>query len=90
MPSRKPSRSLRQVKVKLPGNRVTSHYTTRKPSAHKCGKCGKQLSGTVRVSPLKQQNMPKTRKRPERPYGGVLCSKCSREKIRQEARKQGK
>jgi len=27
------------------------------------------------------RNMPKTKKRPERPFGGVLCSKCSREEI---------
>lgn len=29
-----------------------------------------------------KKNLPKTHKRPERPYGGVLCSACTRDTIR--------
>ena len=83
------SRSMRKVKVKTPGGRVATHYKPRKPKAHKCGKCGKPLKGTPRERPVKLRNMPKTYKRPERPYAGVLCSKCARVKIKLEARKQG-
>ncbi|MBI4983390.1 50S ribosomal protein L34e, partial [Candidatus Woesearchaeota archaeon] len=32
------------------------------------------------------QNMPKTKKRPQRPYGGVLCSACTRKLLQQRAR----
>ena len=85
---KKRSRTLRRVKRKLPGSRITTHYKARKHSVHKCGNCGNRLAGTVRESPIRQQNMPKTRKRPQRPYGGVLCSRCAREKIRTEARKE--
>ena len=83
---RKRSRTLRRVKRKLPGNRVTVHYKLRKPKAHKCGACGRVLPGTVRERPAELRSVPKTRKRPERPYGGVLCSRCTRAKIKEMAR----
>ncbi|MBS3170693.1 50S ribosomal protein L34e, partial [Candidatus Woesearchaeota archaeon] len=44
-------------------------------------KCRKELHGVPRAFPVERRNMPKTKKRPERPYGGVLCSKCMRETI---------
>lgn len=80
------SRTFRRVYVKLPGNRVTIHYKKRKPSKAHCGNCGKPLSGIPRDRPLRIRNLPKTMKRPERPYGGVLCSSCMREKIKKLAR----
>lgn len=77
------SRTFRRVKVKVPGNRSVVHYRKRKPSAAKCGKCGAVLNGVPRERPYKMMNMAKTAKRPERPYGGVLCSKCMRKKIKE-------
>ncbi|MFH1972868.1 MAG: 50S ribosomal protein L34e [archaeon] len=74
--------SLRKVKVKL-ATRVTTQYRKRKPSKAKCSGCGKELKGVPRERPFKMQNMAKTKKRPERPYGGNLCSKCMREKIKE-------
>ena len=75
------SRTKRRVFKKLPGKRTTVHYESRKPSKAKCAECGAELKGVPRERPYKMQNMPKTKKRPERPYGGVLCSKCTRKKI---------
>jgi len=72
------SRSKRKVKVKTPGSRVVIHYRRKKPQAARCHKCGTTLKGVPRAFPKQLQNMPKTQKRPERPYGGVLCSTCSR------------
>ena len=46
----------------------------------------KPLSGVPRERPAKMANMPKTLKRPERPYGGVLCSKCTRELLKERTR----
>ena len=74
------SRTFRRVYKKL-ASRTTLHYERRKPSKAKCGKCGAVLSGVPRELPYKMMLMPKTKKRPERPYGGILCSKCSRQKI---------
>lgn len=68
----------RRVSRKTPGNRVAVHFKNRKPKVPKCANCGAALKGIPRALPAKLRNMPKTKKRPERPYGGKLCSKCSR------------
>ena len=75
------SRSLRKVFRKVPGGRVSLHYKKRKPKAAKCGNCGAALKGVPRELPFKMRSMAKTKKRPERPYGGVLCSRCMRQTI---------
>ena len=77
----KKSRTMRRVHVKVPGGATKLHYKLRKPAAAKCSTCGDVLKGVPRERPAKMQNMPKTKKRPQRPYGGVLCSKCMRKKI---------
>jgi large subunit ribosomal protein L34e len=75
------SRSLRRVFVRSPGAKTKLQYRKRKPSKAKCASCGKALAGVARERPYKMQNMPKTKKRPQRPFGGKLCSKCTRLEI---------
>lgn len=77
------SRTYRRVFIKVPGNKVNIHYKKRKPSKAQCGNCGISLAGVPRGRPLRIRNLPKTMKRPERPYGGVLCSSCMRNKIKE-------
>ena len=72
------STSLRKVAVKTPGSRVVTHYRKQKPAKAKCNSCGAVLKGVASLFPRKMQNIPKTAKRPSRPYGGVLCTKCTR------------
>jgi len=80
------SRTLRRVFVKTPGGKTTLHYRKRKPSKAICADCKKQLAGVPRERPTKMMNLPKSAKRPERPYGGVLCSPCTRKLLQQKAR----
>lgn len=75
------TRSLRRVKVKTPGGRVKIHYRKRKPKKAHCAVCKNVLLGVPNQRPYKMRTMPKTSKRPERIYGGVLCSKCAKNKI---------
>jgi large subunit ribosomal protein L34e len=75
------SRSLRKVYRKVSGGRVSIHYKKRKPKNAKCGNCGALLKGVSRELPFKMRSMAKTKKRPERPFGGVLCSRCMRATI---------
>ena len=75
------TRSLRRIYTKVPGGRTVLHYKKRKPNAAKCGNCGAVLKGIPKELPFRMRKMAKTRKRPERPYGGVLCSKCMRQAI---------
>lgn len=80
------SRRFRKVFVKVPGGATKLHYRQRKPSKAVCGSCRKPLPGVARELPNKMKNMAKTKKRPERPYGGVLCSKCTRQLLKEKAR----
>ncbi len=73
----KKSNTLRQVFVKTPGGRTVSHYRARKPSHMKC-ECGAILSGVPRDVVSKIRAMTASERKPSRPYGGKLCSKCMR------------
>ncbi len=91
MPSGKhKSGRYRKIFVKTPGSRTTIHYREKKPQKAVCGGCGKQLAGVPRGKPAVLVNLPKTCKRPERPYGGVLCSGCARRLLQEKAREERK
>lgn len=81
------SRSLRRVYVKTPGGRTVVHYRRKKPKKAHCSKCGAILKGVPRERPYKLKKLAKTQRRPERPYGGVLCSGCMRRLFIEKARK---
>jgi large subunit ribosomal protein L34e len=68
---------MRRVKVKTPSAKVVTHFRKRKNAKLTCHKCGIVLAGT-KPATSKVAKMSKSEKRPERPYGGVLCSKCMR------------
>ena len=78
----------RKIKVKTPGGKLVLHYKKKKPGKAKCSNCGKPLHGVPRERPYKMRTMAKTKKRPSRPFGGVLCSACMRKKIVEKARKE--
>ena len=79
------SRSLRKIFVKTT-TKNTIHYKYRKPKAAHCSKCKAILKGVARERPYKMKKMAKTKKRPTRPYAGVLCSKCMRAKFSEKAK----
>jgi large subunit ribosomal protein L34e len=81
------SRSLRRVFKRTPGGKTVVRFEKRKPKIAHCAACGAKLKGVPRERPYKMHNMPKTKKRPQRPYGGVLCSSCARKKIIEETHK---
>lgn len=80
------SRTKRRVMVTTPGGETKRTYRNRKPSKAVCGSCGAVLAGVPREGPAKMRNMPKSAKRPERPYGGVLCARCSKKIMVEKAR----
>jgi large subunit ribosomal protein L34e len=75
------SRTLRRVFVRTPGGETVIHYKARKPSRPHCASCGTVLHGMKATLSRAMHSMPKTMKRPERPYGGMLCSTCMRRTI---------
>ena len=77
------SRSLRRVKIKTPTGRHVVHYKRRRPDTAICAQCKKPLHGIPRLRASRFSDLAKTQKRPERPYGGNLCSPCMRAKMRE-------
>ena len=57
------------------------HYRRRKNGAPQCADCGAVLPGVARGTKNIVKKLPKSARRPERPFGGVLCSKCTRKTI---------
>jgi large subunit ribosomal protein L34e len=75
------SRTYRRIHVRTAkGSKLV--YAKRKPSKAHCANCGAVLHGVASERPYKMGKMSKTEKRPERPFAGMLCSKCSRLKIK--------
>ena len=85
-PSKQKSRTFRRAQKRTPGGRTVKTYTLRKPRKLRCSGCGNELMGIPRLRPSRLSSTPRTKKRPERPYGGVLCSRCSRNKFIEVAR----
>lgn len=82
------SRSFRRVSKRTPGAKNVMHYVRRKPSRARCAITGEVLHGVKRMTDAKMRNTPKTQKRAERPFGGVLGSRASRRVIIEESRQE--
>ncbi|MBI1972550.1 50S ribosomal protein L34e [Candidatus Woesearchaeota archaeon] len=74
-------RAFRRISKKVPGGATKLHFKRRKPSRAHCVACGRTLPGIPSMHAVQARTTAKTMKRPERPFGGVLCSPCARLKI---------
>ena len=81
-PGKSKSRSLRRVFTRVI-SKTKVFYKRKKPKQARCAECGAKLKGVPRLSANKAKNTPKTKKRPERPYAGELCSRCMRIRIKE-------
>ena len=84
--SKTKSRTFRRVKKRTPKGVVT-HYIKKRPKKARCGGCGTVLHAIKHKTPKALNKLPKSQKRPERPFGGALCSRCARADIKARARK---
>jgi len=76
------SRSLVRKSVKTPAGTVKTHYAKRNPSPAVCAACKKPLHGVPTERNIRLGGLTRRQKRPERPYGGNLCSACMRQRIK--------
>ena len=76
----------RKVFVRTPGAKNVVHYRERMPKIAKCAECKQPLKGIPRLRATEFKNLAKSQKKTNRPYGGNLCSKCARNKIKESAR----
>lgn len=77
------SRSMRRIFTRTI-SKTKRVYKRKTPKIAHCAECKTKLKGIPRLKANKAKNLAKTKKRPERPFGGVLCSKCMRIKIKKE------
>ncbi len=79
------SSRLKKIKRVAPSGKTVIHYERRKPGPAICGKCKGLLSGVPRLRPSKLHKLSKSKYRPNRTYGGILCPSCLREQLRNKA-----
>jgi len=72
------SRTFRRVFVKTPGGNTVLHHRRRKNAKAQCAQCGSNLFGVARGTKTEVRSLPKSCRRPSRPFGGMLCSACTR------------
>lgn len=75
------SGSMRKVFVRTPGGKTATKYKLRKPSRAVCPMTGEYLQGVPHARPANLRRLPKTKRRPQRAFGGVLSSRASRRVI---------
>ena len=80
------SRSAKRVQKRAPGGRLVKRYKRKMVKKAVCAGCGKPLAGVPRLRDKALSKLPKSKKRPSRPYGGNLCPECLKEKIKEKVR----
>ncbi len=83
----KRSRTFRRVYIKTPSGKNVLSYRRRKPKLAHCANCKKILHGIPKELPYKMRNFSKSQKRPERIFGGTLCSSCTKRELIRRIRK---
>lgn len=78
---------MKRIKIKLPTKRIIIRKRKKKPKIPKCAICKKPLHGIPRLRRSELKKLPKSKKSVERAYGGYLCSRCTKELIKEKARK---
>ncbi len=71
------TRSLRKIQKRTPGGHRTVHYEKKGTNLYRCAICGRPLFGV----PRNPREVPRSSRRPERPYGGYLCAECLRKEL---------
>ena len=62
------------------------HYNEKRTGAAVCASCDKLLGGVPRPAKGKMGSIPRSSRKPNRPFGGYLCLACSRKAIKAKAR----
>lgn len=73
--------------MRVPSGESKLTYRRRKNAKPQCAECKADLPGVARGTKAIVRALPRSARRPERPFGGVLCSKCSRRAIIARVRK---
>lgn len=69
-----------------PSGRALKIFKLKKPSPARCGLCGAALHAVPRRAAPELAKLSKTERRPQRLFGGVLCSRCVAQVLKEAAR----
>jgi len=75
-----------KIRRRAPSGRIVVRERRKKPKTAKCANCGSNLHGVPRLRPVKLRKSAKTKKRPERVFGGYYCAACIKEIFREKTR----
>lgn len=75
-----------KIRRKTPTGKVKIVERRKKPRIAKCAICRSPLHGVPRKIPAEMRKLALSERRPNRPYGGHLCSKCAREILKGKVR----
>jgi len=82
------SKTKGKQRIRLPGGRSKVAVKQKRSSRVVCGVTGKPLQAVPQARSSKMQTISKSKRRPERPYGGVLSSMAARKLIIAKAREE--
>lgn len=74
----KRTRCIKKTQVVVPSGKVVTRYKRKAYSAARCQLTGQKLNGVPRTNKTELRKMPKSSRRPTRPFGGVLCPAAMR------------
>ncbi|MHA1298247.1 MAG: 50S ribosomal protein L34e [Candidatus Helarchaeota archaeon] len=76
------SRSKKRKKIVTPSGENKIHYVGKKTKVPTCAICHQQLHGVPRTNKVMSSRLNKVKKRPDRMYGGYLCPRCVKKKLK--------
>lgn len=79
-------RGQKRTRVCMPGGRSKLVYRREKYGSPQCALCGNVLIGVPSGSASKIHKLTRSQRKPTRPFGGQLCSKCFRKVIAMKAK----
>lgn len=79
-------RKQKKVFRKSPTGKRVTLYRKKKTAKRHCALCGARLHGIPSTTLSGLRRYAKTKKRPERLFGGVLCGKCVSRVVKEKAR----
>jgi large subunit ribosomal protein L34e len=81
------TRTRKNITKRLPGGKSKIFATRKTPKKARCTISGEILHSTPRTKGAKDRTIPKSLRRPERPYGGNLSSRALKNLLIEKARK---
>jgi len=75
-------KSIKRIAIRTPGGNLTYQYRKKTVNNATCSGCGAKLHGVPKLRVKQLAKLSKTKRRPERIFGGALCPSCVEEKIK--------